>query len=255
MRRTGILFCLAPVLAGCGGPQAPSPGPLPVGEVKLGMNVQEVASALGPPERTATTRVGDSQLELAWTYKSRHHVLLKDASGDLDFPAGCVLVFGGDPARLTGVTGLGIPESRPRPPVLPAGDPVPTPAPAPPAAATSAPSDPRVLVSALMGRPAEELQPLVEAVMLRFPDCLPTLVESLSGPDQPLPASLRLFVPALPGQPPDRMRRVRPASRAALVLALLNQGTGEHFGVLEKPEDLPALAAQWKAWLAARPAR
>ncbi len=220
------------LLIGCTGPSREAASP--TGEVSLGMNPVEVAAALGQPNRQTSTGVGDTPIEVVWTYKRPRHVVLKDAAGDRDFPEGCLLVFGGDGRRLTEVRPLGIPEVRTRPP-------------APPPVVTTA--DPKALVEALMSRPPQELQGVVDAVMLRFPDCLPALVGALSAENQLLPEGTRLLLPALPGQPPERVRRLRPSSRMALLLGLLNQGTGEHFGVLEKPEDLPALAAQWKAWL------
>ena len=248
------IVALSLLLAGCGAPsEAPPPSePAPPGEVRLGMTPEEVVKAAGPNDFSNTVTTGDGQILILWTYKKRRHLVLKDEKkGDQDFPKGCILTFGEGGRKLVEVESPMIPLVRPRPaPEPPPAAPPPAPAPPPPPLPPLPPAEASARVAELMGARGESLQAAVDRVMVRFPDCLPFLMEALDRPDEALPEGTRLFLPAPPGAPADLLRRVRPASRQALLLDLLSQGAGQHFGVPERPEDAAAVVARWKAWFA-----
>jgi hypothetical protein len=196
------------------------------------MTPAEVAEALGPPDRETLLRPTEDVLEIVWTYKRPLP----------DFPRGSILTFGQNGSRLTSLQ----PREVPLTPRLlpPPSETPPTEAPLPPLTPEAA----RQRVEALLTCPEEALQAATDHVMFRFPACLPFLIEALDRPDQALSPDLSLFLAAAPGQPADHLRRVRPASRMGLVLGVLTQGTGRHFGTPAAPAEFPATAAQWKAW-------
>ncbi len=229
-------WLLALALAGCGSPAAQPAPPSPAGPPRLGMTPAEVAEILGPPDRETLLRPTEDILEVIWTYKRPLR----------DFPRGCILTFGQDGSHLTSLQPREIPLTPPRLP--PATEAPPTETPLPPLPPEAA----RQRVEALLGGPETALQAAVDNVMFRFPDCLPFLIEALDQPDRELSPDLRLFLAAAPGQPVDHLRRVHPASRRGLLLDVLTQGTGQHFGIPASPAEFPAIAARWKAWLKTR---
>ena len=216
------------------------------------MTHAEVVKAAGVPDHQTTLGRGEGMIDITWTYKKRHHLVLKDEAGDQDFPKGAILIFGVDGRKLTQVLTPEIPASRAVPGAKPPVEPPPE-KPQPPAPLEALrPEEARASVDRVLSGPEEGLQAEVDRILLRFGDCLPFLVAALDREDKPMAAGAKLFLQAPPGQPADRMRKVRPATRMALVLNLLNQGTGQHFGTPEKPEDLPGITAKWKEWFAAQ---
>ena len=251
MRRIGAAL-LALWLSGCGSAVLPGDSVPSVAELRLGMTPEEVVKAAGVPDRQTSLGRGEGMIDITWTYRKNHHLVLKDEAGDQDFPKGAILIFGVNGRKLTQVLTPEIPASRAVPGAEPPVRPPPA-QPMPPAPLEALrPEEAKASVERVMTGPEAGLQNEVDRIILRFGDCLPFLVVALDGEDKPLPEGARFFLPALPGQPADRMRKVRPATRMALVLNLLNQGTGQHFGSPEKAGDLPAIAAKWKEWFAAQ---
>ena len=231
MRRLCPLF-LALALAGCGGLPAQQAPPDPTGTPNLGMTPAEAAEALGPPDRETLLRPTEDILEIVWTYKRPLR----------DFPRGCILTFSRNGSCLSTIQSREIPLT---PPHLPPEDGAPATGIAPP---PLPPETARQRVEALLSGPEETLQAATDNVMFRFPDCLPFLIEALDRPDRAFSPDLRLFLAAAPGQPADHLRRVHPASRMDLVLDVLTQGTGRHFGIPASSAEFSAIAARWKAW-------
>lgn len=200
------------------------------------MTPAEVAEVLGPPDRETLLRPTEDILDIVWTYK-------RPLQG---FPRGSILTFGQNGNRLSSLQPREVPLTSPHLPPTAGAPPTEPPLPPLPPEAT------RRRVEALLSGPEEALQTATDNVMFRFPACLPFLVEALDRPDRALSLDLRLFLAAAPGQPADRMRRVHPASRMGLVLDVLSQGTGQHFGTPASPAEFPSIAARWKAWFSAQ---
>lgn len=239
-----VLLALLLLPGGCGKPATPEvPESRPI---HLGMTPAEVSRAAGPPDRQTLLHPTPETLEIIWAYKRNRRVVLEDPAlegeGPRVFPKGCILTFGENGRCLTAAM----------PPEAPADRPIPQmeKRPLPPVGAPLPPEEASARVAGLLSAPPETLQPAVDRVMVHFRDCLPWLVRALDGSDQPLPEDLRVFLPALPGEPAERLRRVRPRSRLTLVLQILNQGTGQHFGTPEDAEEMRVVAGRWKAWQA-----
>lgn len=244
MRRMATILATLATLAGIGGcGAAPRPAPDVPGTLKLGMTPEEVVAAAGTPDRQTLLEAGTSALEIIWTYRRDRRVRFQDGDAVRDFPRGCSLSFSGDGRHLTEVRPAGIPDEAPKPPAPPAGQPPPLPKPLAPAEAARR-------VEVLLAADGETLQPALDLVMIQFQACLPALGAALDRPDAPYPVPPRLFIASPPGTPEGPARRVRPASRHALLLHVLNTGTGRHFGSPASPSETAEAVARWKAWLA-----